>query len=48
MANIVVGKLSDTGSGKPHLLASKPLEKTNSIFVARFINESLGKCCQLY
>ncbi|CAH0550717.1 unnamed protein product [Brassicogethes aeneus] len=42
IANLVIGKLSDTEPGKPYLLASKPLITTNSTTVSRFINDSLG------
>ncbi|CAH1366544.1 unnamed protein product, partial [Tenebrio molitor] len=41
IANCVVGKLSDEGTGKPYLLASRQLERTNHETVARFVNESL-------
>lgn len=40
VANILVGKLTVTEYGAPHLLASKVLERTNNSTIARFVNDS--------
>ena len=41
IANLIVGKLCEE-PGKPHLLTSKLLERTNHSTVARFVNDSLN------
>jgi hypothetical protein len=41
IANLLVGVMNKNFSGKPYLLASKQLEKTNNETITRFINDSL-------
>lgn len=41
VANLIVGKLCDENTTKPHLLACKILEKTNNATIARFVNSGI-------
>lgn len=41
IANLPVGVMNKNFSGKPYLLASKQLDKTNNDTFARFINDQI-------
>lgn len=43
VANLIVGKLTDEGPSKAHLLACKILERANHATISRFINDNLCK-----
>lgn len=41
IANLIVGKLCEEEPTKPHLIASKLLERTNHMTIAQFVNSSM-------
>lgn len=41
VANLIVGKLCDKNTTKPHLLACKIFQKTNNATIARFVNSGI-------
>lgn len=41
IANLIVGKLCENENTKPHLLASKLLERTNHCTISQFVNSSM-------
>lgn len=43
VANVIVGKLDVGEAGKPHLISTRMLERTNNETIARTVNEALGK-----
>ncbi|KAJ8915555.1 hypothetical protein NQ315_012439 [Exocentrus adspersus] len=43
IVHLIIGTLKEDGPGKPHLIASKELQKTNNVTVTRFIQQALSK-----
>jgi len=42
VANLLVGRLDETGFFPPHLISMKFLEATNHVTVSRFVNNGLS------